>query len=69
MIKRILLRWPDIELSSSVTIGDNPRDILAGKAMGTKTVLIAERAPDGLEPDLVTPSILEAARWTVKNLA
>ncbi len=68
MIKRITLMWPEIELSRSVTIGDNQRDVLAGKAMGTKTVLIADRAPDGLEPDLIATSILEAARWAVENL-
>ncbi len=66
MIKRILLKWPDIDLSRSVTIGDNPRDVLAGKAMGTRTALIANAAPDGLGPDIVTTSILKAARWAVK---
>lgn len=65
MIKRIILRWPEIDLSRSVTVGDNPRDVLAGKAMGTRTVLIASQAPNGLEPNLVTTSILEAARWAV----
>ncbi|MGB9589260.1 MAG: D-glycero-alpha-D-manno-heptose-1,7-bisphosphate 7-phosphatase [candidate division WOR-3 bacterium] len=68
MIKRITLMWPEIDLARSVTIGDNQRDVVAGKAMGTRTVLIAERAPDGLEPDLVTPSIVEAAEWAVENL-
>jgi len=68
MIKRILLKWPDIDPRLSVTIGDNPRDVLAGKAAGTRTVLIAERAPEGLEPDFVAPNILEAAVWACKNL-
>jgi hypothetical protein len=31
-------------------------------------VLIAERAPEGLEPDFVAPNILEAAVWACKNL-
>ena len=65
MIKKIILRWPEIDLSRSVTIGDNPRDVLAGKAMGTRTVLIAGQAPDDLEPDLVTTSILMAAKWAI----
>lgn len=68
MIKRITFRWPEIDLARSVTIGDNQRDVLAGKIMGTKTVLIAEEAPDGLGPDLVTTSILEAARWSIEKL-
>lgn len=65
MIKRILTRWPDIDPARSVTVGDNPRDVLAGKAMGTKTALIASRAPDGLEPDIMAPNLLEVARWAV----
>lgn len=68
LIKRITLRWPEIDLARSVTIGDNQRDVLAGKAMGTRTVLIADRAPDGPEPDLTAASIVEAAEWAVENL-
>ncbi|MEO0140786.1 MAG: HAD family hydrolase [candidate division WOR-3 bacterium] len=68
MMNRIIRRWPEIDPSRSVTIGDNPRDILAGKASGTRTVLLANEAPEGLEPDLVTPSIIEAAIWAIENL-
>lgn len=59
-----------LDLSKSWSIGDALRDVQAGKAVGCRTVLIAqngEAAEGGDESDFVAPDIVEAARLVVSN--
>jgi len=53
----------------AVTVGDFKFDVMAGRAAGTRTVLVAPEPPDDLEawgaPDLVVPSLRELLRmWS-----
>jgi len=50
----------DVDLAASFMVGDSPRDIEAGKAAGTATILIDRGAPIGAGSDMAR-SILEAA--------
>jgi histidinol-phosphate phosphatase family protein len=55
-----------IDLASSFAIGDRDLDIEAGRAAGTKTVLVLnahsrERVDSFVEPDLVASDLLQAA--------
>ncbi len=54
-----------LDLASSYTIGDREWDIQAGKAAGTRTVLIANgttgRNTDNLGADLIARNLVEAA--------
>lgn len=60
-----------IDLSQSVVIGDSLRDVMAGRRVGAKTVMVltgqgAEFVKTFGEPseaDRVVPNLLEAARW------
>ncbi len=62
MIKRILGEHPSIELSRSVVIGDRETDVLLGKNVGARTVLISvEQGPFSSAPDFVAKDLLEAA--------
>jgi D,D-heptose 1,7-bisphosphate phosphatase len=53
----------DIDLSKSWMIGDRPSDILAGKAAGTKTILVGlqEPGPD-CKPDYRVMNLIEASK-------
>ncbi len=55
----------DLDLASSYTIGDREWDIEAGKAAGTRTVLITNgttsRSPDRVGADIVAGNLMEAA--------
>lgn len=61
------VRRLDLDVSRSVTIGDRWRDIEAGRAAGTWTVLVdcayTERPPD--HPDLIVKSLKEAVPWII----
>ena len=57
-------REHQIELSSSLMIGDTPSDIMAGKAAGCKTVLIQnshEPFEMPVSPDYIAKDLLEVA--------
>ncbi|HEV2139013.1 MAG TPA: HAD family hydrolase [Nitrososphaerales archaeon] len=73
----LLLRAADelgLDLTDSVMIGDGLSDVVAGKAAGTKTVLVTNLnslvnslvAERGVEPDFVARDVTEAAD-IVKN--
>lgn len=56
----------DIDLTASYTLGDRDLDVKAGRAAGTRTVLVSRTStPDnggsGLAPDFVAPSLADAA--------
>ncbi|MCC7408842.1 MAG: HAD family hydrolase, partial [Phycisphaeraceae bacterium] len=66
-------RQMELDLSQSWTIGDQLRDIEAGAAAGTRTILLTDPKGDGasdaqragsskVEPDFVCRSLTEAAR-------
>jgi len=56
-----------LDVSHSITIGDRWRDIEAGRAAGTWTVLVdysyTERRPD--HPDLIVKGLEEAVPWII----
>jgi D-glycero-D-manno-heptose 1,7-bisphosphate phosphatase len=50
----------------AVTIGDTQRDVLAGRAFGTATVLVGgPPAPGDARPDHVAPSLADAVAWAL----
>jgi len=61
-------QW-QIDLSSSVMVGDRWRDVEAGKAAGCRTILIEsgydERGAEGF--DAAVPSLLDASRLIVSD--
>ena len=59
----------DIDLSRSFVVGDMQMDIDAGRALGSKTVLVTT-GPQGETvdpPDYTAGSLLEAAKWILKE--
>lgn len=68
----------DLDLSRSYTVGDWWSDIGAGRAAGTRTLLLrsaesAERTEErllehGLEPDARSDSIIDAIEWILEDL-
>ena len=65
----------DLDPARSVTIGDRWRDIGAGFAAGTRTVLVrsghgaheADTPPDGLRADAILNNLMEAVGWTLRT--
>ncbi|MBM6618121.1 D-glycero-alpha-D-manno-heptose-1,7-bisphosphate 7-phosphatase [Bacillus suaedaesalsae] len=55
-----------INLEESYMIGDRDVDILAGKAAGTKTILIGK--DPSVQADLQFPSLFEAASYIVETI-
>ena len=53
-----------LSLSDSYMIGDREPDIEAGKAAGTKTILVGNRKEEA-DADHYFPNLLEAAKWIV----
>lgn len=53
--------FPDIDFSKSIMIGDTNSDILFGKNLGMKTILIASDELVTEEPDLILDSLWEFA--------
>ena len=51
----------NIDLSVSWMVGDSQSDVLAGKAAGCKTALIASVAPADCTADIIAPSVLAFA--------
>lgn len=62
-------RRHDIDVETSVTVGDRWRDIEAGRRAGTHTVFIDagynERPPD--RPDLTVANLLESVPWILRT--
>jgi D-glycero-D-manno-heptose 1,7-bisphosphate phosphatase len=61
-----------IETGLSFMVGDAIKDVAAGKAAGCRTVWLNDGATTSGElaktaPDYVTPTLLEAARWIIKQ--
>jgi D-glycero-D-manno-heptose 1,7-bisphosphate phosphatase len=52
-----------IDLPQSVMIGDKISDVLAGRAAGCRTVLLADGSEERGEADAVVENLLEAVRW------
>jgi D-glycero-D-manno-heptose 1,7-bisphosphate phosphatase len=50
----------DMDFSQAVVIGDSPADIQAGKAVGTRTVLLGSDGNDAAGADHVAPSLAAA---------
>lgn len=50
-----------LHLSQCWTIGDQPRDVQAGRAAGTRTILLSETAHSG-DADYIAPSLAQAVR-------
>lgn len=61
----------DIDLGRSFVVGDMQMDIDVGRALGCKTVLVTTGPQGGNgivdPPDCTANSLLEAARWIVKD--
>ena len=59
----------DIDLSRSFVVGDMQMDIDAGRALGSKTVLVTTGPQGGIvdPPDYTAGSLLEAAKWILKE--
>ncbi len=49
-------------------VGDQPRDILAGKAAGCRTVWIHEGEDSGVNPDVTLPCTRDLVPWIEENL-
>ena len=62
----------EIDLGRSYMIGDMPKDIDAAKRAGAKGILVRtgygqEHRAFDVEPDYIAGSILDAARWILKD--
>ncbi|MCL0060400.1 HAD family hydrolase [Dehalococcoidia bacterium] len=59
----------DIDLSRSFVVGDVQMDIDAGRALGSKTVLVTTGPQGGIvdPPDYTAGSLLEAVKWILKE--
>jgi D,D-heptose 1,7-bisphosphate phosphatase len=67
-------REHDIETGLSYMVGDAIKDVEAGKAAGCRTVWLNDGAKTTgdlamMAPDYVTPTLLKAARWIIKQEA
>jgi D-glycero-D-manno-heptose 1,7-bisphosphate phosphatase len=60
-----------IDLSASFTVGDRWRDIDAGRAAGTLTILVDRGYDEPLRemPDVTVGGIREAAEWIIEQIA
>jgi D-glycero-D-manno-heptose 1,7-bisphosphate phosphatase len=60
-----------IDLSTSFTVGDRWRDIDAGRAAGTPTILVDRGYDEPLRemPDVTVGGIREAAEWIIEQIA
>ncbi|MCD6098199.1 HAD family hydrolase [bacterium] len=58
-----------VDLPSSFTIGDTNTDILAGKAAGTKTILINPEGETDIEADFYAENLYEAAELIRHKIA
>lgn len=62
-------RRRDIDLAASATVGDRWRDVDAGRAAGTLTILIDRGYDEPLRemPDITVGGIREAAEWIIEQ--
>lgn len=65
-------REHDVEFGESFMIGDSEKDVIAGKKVGCRTVLVLSghvgskgSMDDGCEPDHVASNLAEAADWVL----
>ena len=58
-------KYPTIDFSKSIMVGDTDSDILFGKNVGMKTVRIKTEEPIGVEADLTVNNLLELAKQIV----
>jgi D-glycero-D-manno-heptose 1,7-bisphosphate phosphatase len=61
MLLRLAEKY-NVDLAQSFMIGDRDMDIAAGKAAGTKTILIASDEKTEQVPDYTCPDLLTASR-------
>ncbi|RIX50825.1 HAD family hydrolase [Paenibacillus nanensis] len=61
MLLDLIMRY-DIDRTQSFMVGDRDVDIEAGQAASVRAVFIGEKAPAGIEPDFVYPSLYEAVK-------
>jgi D-glycero-D-manno-heptose 1,7-bisphosphate phosphatase len=54
--------------SDAVMVGDSESDVLAGKALGTLAVLLADSAPLSTAADVVVPDLGRAVSWMLGEL-
>jgi D-glycero-D-manno-heptose 1,7-bisphosphate phosphatase len=65
----------DLDLAASFIVGDRWHDIAAGRAAGTRTVLLrsglgrreASAPPPGLAPEAVVDTLIDAAAWILQH--
>jgi D-glycero-D-manno-heptose 1,7-bisphosphate phosphatase len=57
----------DIDFSQAAIIGDSLSDIQAGRAVGTRTVLLASEGVEAGEADHVGPSLEKAVNWLLQH--
>jgi heptosyltransferase II len=75
---RTAARDLDLDLSSSYVIGDHLSDVVLGKRMGMKSILVLTGhgreqmdklpSPEGLYPDFVAHGLNQAVRWILRDL-
>ena len=63
-------RRHDIHLAASFTVGDRWRDVVAGRAAGTLTILVDRGYDEPLRemPDVTVGGIREAAAWIIEQI-
>ena len=61
----------DLNAGLSYVVGDAQMDIEAGKALGSKTVLVTTGPQEGknivIPPDCIADTLLEAAQWIIED--
>ncbi len=65
----------DVDLSTSIVIGDSIRDIVAGHSVGAMTLLVQTGHTTAFDPhdfppphpDQIFPSLLEASEWLISQ--
>ncbi|MFA5573865.1 MAG: HAD family hydrolase [Brumimicrobium sp.] len=53
--------FPEIDFSKSIMVGDTESDIIFGKNLGMKTVLVKSKEKVTLQPDLLVSNLIEFA--------
>ncbi|WP_332630263.1 D-glycero-alpha-D-manno-heptose-1,7-bisphosphate 7-phosphatase [Halalkalibacter flavus] len=58
----------NIDLPSSIMVGDREPDIEAGKKAGCKTVFIGDETDNSAQANIVFPHLIAAAPWILEEL-